>query len=202
MVAANSINSFDIFTSYIHYMKTVGSGCDGVATPNNSVIDTQSNGAAISLHCMYGYQVVGNKEAYCNGTEWDRPLGVCQLTNETAQTECDFEATNICGWENDWDNSYDWRRRNGFASYASFQSGPMHDHTTGKPLMGHYMVAEATSTRNPQVARLVSPIYNHTMSQNACFRMFSHMYGATVGNLNVYIKPDRLSIVAVRNDAK
>lgn len=173
-----------------------------VATPTNSVIDFQNNEAAISIHCMYGFQLVGNKEAFCNGTDWDRPLGTCRLADTATRTECDFEAVDMCGWGNDLDNSYDWRRRNGFASFATFVSGPTHDHTTGKPLMGHYMVAEAAGTRNSQVARLVSPIYNQTMSTKACFRMFSHLYGATVGALNVYIKPDSLNIVTVRNDQR
>lgn len=171
-------------------------------TLNNGVIDMQNNGASVSLHCMYGYQLVGNREAYCNGTNWDRSLGTCHVTDTATRTECDFEAADLCGWENDLDNSYDWIRRNGFASFNSFVSGPTHDHTTGKPLMGHYMVAEASGTRNSQVARLFSPIYNETMSTNACFRMFSHMYGATVGDLKVYIKPDSLDMATVRNDQR
>lgn len=171
-------------------------------TPNDSVVDMQNNGASVSLHCMPGFQLIGNREAYCNGTDWDRLLGTCRLADVSTRTECDFEAIDSCGWENDQDNSYDWKRRNGFVSFNSFVTGPNHDHTTGKPLMGHYMVAEAAGTRSSQVARLISPIYNQTMSTNACFRMFSHMYGSAVGDLNVYIKPDSLSIAAVRNDQR
>lgn len=168
----------------------------------NGVVDMQNNDASVSLRCKSGFQLVGNREAYCNGMEWDRSLGTCRLADGSTRTECDFEAMDRCGWENDGDNSYDWKRRNGFVSFDSFVTGPNHDHTTGKPLMGHYMVAEAAGTRNSQVARLISPFYNKTMSTNACFRMYSHMYGASVGVLNVYIKPDSLSIGAVRNDQR
>lgn len=177
----------------------IGAGCDTVQTPSNSDINVQHHGASVSLFCKSGYQVVGNREAYCDGMEWDRTLGTCQAAETATRTECDFEATDACGWENDSDNNYDWIRRNGFESFHSFVSGPTHDHTTGKPLTGHYMVAEAFGRRRSQFARLISPMYNETMSVNACFRMFSHMYGATVGELNVYIKPDSLDIADVRN---
>lgn len=170
--------------------------------PENSVVDMQNNGASISLHCLSGFQLVGNREAYCNGTEWDRELGTCRPAEGSTRTECDFEAIDACGWENDQDNSYDWKRRNGFVSFESFVTGPNHDHTSGIPLKGHYMVAEAAGTPSSQVARLISPIYNKTMSTNACFRMFSHMYGSAVGVLNVYIKPDSLSIGDVRNEQR
>lgn len=171
-------------------------------TPDNSVIDVQNDGASISLHCMYGFQLVGNREVYCDGLEWDRPLGTCRVSHIRIRTECDFETTDLCGWENDEDNSYAWKRRNGFASFDKVVTGPNHDHTTGKPLMGFYMVAEASGTQNPKVARLVSPIYNQTMSQNACIRMFTHMYGATVGDLNVYIKPSSIHMDVVKTDQR
>lgn len=169
--------------------------------PNNSVIEVHNDGASMSLHCLPDFELAGNKETYCNGTDWDRPLGTCRPASTAIRTECDFETVDYCGWENDLENSYDWKRRNGFASFDRFVSGPIHDHTTGKPLMGHYMVAEA-SKRNSKVARLVSPIYKRAMSVNACFRIFSHMYGATVGNLTVYIKPEHLSIDVVGEDQR
>lgn len=173
-----------------------------VVSPNNSVVDTQNRDASISLHCMYGYTLVGNKEAYCDGFEWDRPLGSCQVADTTTRSSCDFETVDFCGWENDLGNTYDWRRRNGFASFASFVSGPTYDHTSGKPLVGHYMVAESSGTLLMRVARFVSPIYNASMSKSACFRMFYHMYGFTVGDLNVYIRLDTLSMLSAVMDQR
>lgn len=192
------VNLFEFDVNHSVGIRSIGSGCDTVQTPNNSIIEEQNGGASISLHCMYGFQLVGNKEAYCDGLRWDRILGTCRLADSATRTECDFEAADQCGWENDLENSYDWKRRNGFSTFNAFESGPTHDHTSGKPLMGHYMVAEATGTRNTQVARLVSPIYNHTISTDACFRMFSHMYGATVGDLNVYLKPEGFTMTTLK----
>lgn len=59
----------------------------------------------------------------------------------------------------------------------------------GKPLEGHYMVAEATNSRSTQKSRLLSPIHPKADSENACFRFFYHMYGAGVGQLRVIVKP-------------
>lgn len=51
------------------------------------------------------------------------------------------------------------------------------------------MIAEATNSRTSQRSRILSPIYNQTDSENACFRFFYHMYGQNVGRLRVIVKP-------------
>lgn len=51
------------------------------------------------------------------------------------------------------------------------------------------MLLESSIDRYNESARLMSPIYNPERSENTCFKFFYHMYGQSVGSLNVYLKP-------------
>ncbi|XP_031625309.1 uncharacterized protein LOC116341763, partial [Contarinia nasturtii] len=101
---------------------------------------------------------------------------------------CDFETVSLCGWKEDTENDFHWMQRNGWNSYEKLESGPKHDHTKGKPLEGHYLIAEATNSHPSQRSRLFSPVYNQSDSENACFRFFYYMYGQNVGRLRIIIK--------------
>lgn len=134
--------------------------------------------------------VAGAREAFCNGTHWDRALGACRLVGVGPATSCDFEA-DACGWQtaDSVADDSEWRRRNGAVSADLQHTGPLHDHTVGRPLEGWYMV---THVANPQVestVRLVSPLYEAALSRRACFRLWYHMYGQQVGRVRVYLKP-------------
>lgn len=50
------------------------------------------------------------------------------------------------------------------------------------------MIAEATNSRPSQRSRLLSPIYNQSDSENACFHFYYYMYGQNVGRLRIIIK--------------
>lgn len=103
---------------------------------------------------------------------------------------CDFETQDMCGWINDPENDYSWVRRDGFNTFQHIVSGPSHDHTSGKPLQGYYMVAEQKTPTDGLRAQLLSPIYDKKLSENACLRLFYHMYGLTVGRLRVHAMPE------------
>lgn len=64
------------------------------------------------------------------------------------------------------------------------------------------MVAEATNSRSTQRSRLLSPIYDHTESLDACFRFYYHMYGFAVGRLRVILKPFDKDLDDVVDDPK
>lgn len=153
-----------------------------------------NNGASLLVFCMPRYHVVGNSVAFCNGTHWDRSLGDCHEDNLEPPTSCDFETSELCGWRNDPSNDYNWVRRDGFKSFEHIVSGPSHDHTSGKPLEGFYLVAEEKNQVETERARIISPIFEKKRSENACFRMFYHMYDATVGRLRVYALPDSVDM--------
>lgn len=170
----------------------------GKPSPYVSMIMKISQGASALLFCMPNYQVVGSHSTFCNGTHWDRPLGTCRQTNIGPQTSCDFETADICGWTNDPSNDYEWIRGYGYNTFEHLVSGPSHDHTTGKPLHGYYIVAEQKSPAQGSRSNILSPIYDKKQSENACIRMYYYMYGSTVGSLKVYAMP----AYAVQNDTQ
>ncbi|XP_011199518.2 zonadhesin [Bactrocera dorsalis] len=144
----------------------------------------------IGVYCSEGFELAGNRYAYCNGTDWDRPLGYCRRRPGRVSHECDFEPDDKCGWVTDIADGFQWKRTMATNVFTSFHTGPRHDHTTMQASGGHYMLMEsfgATSTP----AALTSPIYERAISLKTacCFQFYYLMYGAGVGNLRVYIKP-------------
>lgn len=53
-----------------------------------------------------------------------------------AETSCDFEGEDNCGWTHDTTNDYLWKRSNGIYQGKSLMVGPNIDHTVGKPFEG------------------------------------------------------------------
>jgi len=44
------------------------------------------------LFCEPNYEIVGSNFAHCNGSHWDRVIGTCRETDNTAPMSCDFES--------------------------------------------------------------------------------------------------------------
>ncbi|XP_077978861.1 MAM and LDL-receptor class A domain-containing protein 1-like [Glandiceps talaboti] len=97
---------------------------------------------------------------------------------------CDFE-NGLCGYSQDINDDFDWTLHQG--ETGSGGTGPSYDVTYGTTY-GHYMYAEMSSPRLPgDKAHLDSPVYDITYDAR-CLRFWYHMYGADVGELNVYTK--------------
>eukprot|EP00794_Sanderia_malayensis_P017044 gene17044-18759_t len=98
---------------------------------------------------------------------------------------CTFEGANLCGWTNVKTDNFDWKRASG--STSSVGTGPRTDHTY-KTNLGHYIYIE-TSTSLPagSKAMIQTPYYYNSNGQS-CVQFYYHMYGNTIGTLNVYIK--------------
>ncbi|XP_054084261.1 uncharacterized protein LOC105217262 isoform X2 [Zeugodacus cucurbitae] len=144
----------------------------------------------VGVYCSEGYELAGNRFAYCNGTDWDRPLGFCRLRPDKVRHECDFESDDICGWVTDIADGFGWKRTMATNVFTSFHTGPRHDHTTMRASGGHYMLMESFGLTSTPAA-LTSPIYERAISLKTacCFQFHYFMYGAGVGNLRVYVKP-------------
>ncbi|KAL8608892.1 hypothetical protein ACOMHN_065230 [Nucella lapillus] len=97
---------------------------------------------------------------------------------------CDFEDGQWCGYQQDHNDNFDWSRKTGTTDTAS--SGPTNDHTYGTA-RGHYIYIETSAPRrNGDKARLNSQSFQASGSH--CVEFWYHMYGSTVGALNVYLK--------------
>eukprot|EP00795_Rhopilema_esculentum_P012712 gene12712-3431_t len=97
---------------------------------------------------------------------------------------CTFEAANICGWVNSKTDASDWKRASG--STASVGTGPRNDHTYGTGF-GHYLYLETSTTLPAGSKAIINTPYYYNNGQK-CVQFYYHMYGNTVGQLNVYVK--------------
>ncbi|XP_041460944.1 MAM and LDL-receptor class A domain-containing protein 2-like [Lytechinus variegatus] len=97
------------------------------------------------------------------------------------QGACTFEY-DMCGFDNDYQNDdLDWVR--GTTTTSSPDTGPKVDHTlqTG---YGHYVFMESSFTEEGMKAWLLSEHFQSTGGR--CLEFWYHMYGAGMGDLNVY----------------
>lgn len=84
------------------------------------------------------------------------------------------------------EDDFDWLLGSG--STASVFTGPSNDHTTGYGY-GKYMFIEASAPRQAgDKARLMSERFVPTTLRGYCIRFWYHMYGASIGTLNVLVK--------------
>ncbi|XP_013402242.2 MAM and LDL-receptor class A domain-containing protein 1-like, partial [Lingula anatina] len=93
---------------------------------------------------------------------------------------CDFERGEDCGFIQSTKDDFDWTRHTG--NTASARTGPNGDHTDGK---GYYMYTEVSgSLKAGNRASMATPPIN--LSGKVCISFWYHMYGNSVGDLNVY----------------
>ncbi|XP_013409923.1 MAM and LDL-receptor class A domain-containing protein 1 isoform X1 [Lingula anatina] len=91
---------------------------------------------------------------------------------------CDFERD--CGFTQSSEDDFDWSRHRG--KTASANTGPNGDHANGK---GYYMYTEVSgSLKAGNRASMATPPIN--LSGKVCISFRYHMYGNSVGELNVY----------------
>ncbi|XP_052888185.1 zonadhesin-like [Anopheles moucheti] len=167
----------------------VKSGCDMLPLVNSGYVLYEMNKASAWLSCFDGTELAGSRNTYCNGTHWDRPLGVCRRTGQGTPTSCDFEGESLCGWSNDVLHDFDWKRSDGTLNPRALRTGPKYDHTTMQPKAGHFMIVDSSEQLTNDTARFVSPVFETELSVGSCFQFYYHMYGESVGTLNVYVKP-------------
>ncbi|UJR31098.1 hypothetical protein I4U23_018606, partial [Adineta vaga] len=118
------------------------------------------------------------------GNGWEGDIGVDELFLLDGECPpsvwCDFE-TSFCGWTNDTTGDFYWTRARKATDSPS--TGPSTDHTTGTD-RGYYLYIETSSPQKPgDKARIVSPMY--AASSSVCLKFHYHMYGASIGTLNV-----------------
>ncbi|CAF3894466.1 unnamed protein product [Adineta steineri] len=98
--------------------------------------------------------------------------------------DCTFE-TDLCGWESTYfDTEMDWIVGRGI---HSFGTGPQYDHTTNTAQGKYLMIETSWPTEEGDRARLQSVVFDETNGDSRCFRFWYHMYGDSIGTLNVYL---------------
>ncbi|SFS41380.1 LamG-like jellyroll fold domain-containing protein [Lutibacter maritimus] len=105
------------------------------------------------------------------------------LYSQTVIHSASFESGND-GWTDATGNNFNRSRYSGGTPSAS--TGP-----SGAQSGTYYIYTEASSPNYPSmVANLVSPSFNLSGITNPTFSFYYHMYGATIGTLNVQVSTD------------
>ncbi|XP_078039021.1 uncharacterized protein LOC144471131 [Augochlora pura] len=164
----------------------VNAECAAPPTPEHALVATKYNGSILVYFCQPGYALIGPSEIYCDGRQWNTTTPQCRDTNAEAPTQCDFEKPDLCWWEQDPQHDFDWRRHNFETPSSHIGTGPTHDHTLGPGNDGYYLYIEASGRLEKETARIMSPIYDASYTEAGCFSFWYHMYGATIGTLNIY----------------
>ncbi|XP_041460947.1 MAM and LDL-receptor class A domain-containing protein 1-like [Lytechinus variegatus] len=117
--------------------------------------------------------------------------GTCKYKPEAADPSnqetinCDFDV-NWCGWSNvpnaGPDDKLDWQRRR--SGTPTRGTGPRVDHTTDS-FQGHYLYFESSSG-SPGFNALLRSVQISATPNGACFQFWLHMYGQTMGELEIY----------------
>ncbi|EZA56986.1 hypothetical protein DMN91_011569 [Ooceraea biroi] len=168
----------------------VSSKCSAPPTPAHSFMAQKLNGSILVFFCEPGYTLIGSSEIYCDGRQWNVTIPYCRGMNASAPTKCDFENPDLCWWEQDPLHDFDWKRHNFETPSLHIGTGPTHDHTLGAGNDGHYLYIEASGRLVNDTARIISPLYNSSLTESGCFSFWYHMYGATIGFLNIYFKQE------------
>ncbi|XP_046603681.1 MAM and LDL-receptor class A domain-containing protein 2-like [Neodiprion virginianus] len=164
--------------------------CSPIEKPENSLMVQKESGAVLMFFCEPGYQLQGPKEIYCTGTAWNDTAPTCKNTRTNPPTSCNFDDPDLCSWEQDPMHDFDWTRHNFRTGRSKIPTGPSHDHTLGSGYNGYYLYTEASGRTENHTARIVSPLYSSNLTEAGCFSFWYHMYGRTIGTLNVFVKAE------------
>ncbi|XP_052255034.1 SCO-spondin-like [Dreissena polymorpha] len=107
------------------------------------------------------------------------------LLDSLNQAQCNFDVNSFCSWRNVHGfDDFDWVLYR--SSTPTDETGPDFDHTT-RNSSGSYIFTESSAPRNLfDTAWIQSPTIELTSEPVHCFRFWYHMYGSSIGRLNVY----------------
>ncbi|KAH3835309.1 SCO-spondin-like isoform X2 [Dreissena polymorpha] len=107
------------------------------------------------------------------------------LLDSLNQAQCNFDVNSLCSWRNVHGlDDFDWVLYR--SSTPTDDTGPDFDHTT-RNYSGSYIFTESSAPRNLlDTAWIQSPTIDVTLNPLHCFRFWYHMYGSSIGRLNVY----------------
>ena len=102
----------------------------------------------------------------------------------TVDALCTFDK-DTCGYTDDKSSSMQFQWTRASKATSSHNTGPTNDHTQ-QSSSGFYMYTEASSQKEGDKARMVSPVYPKKSAR--CLSFWYHMFGQTMGTLRVFLK--------------
>ncbi|XP_014294689.1 uncharacterized protein [Halyomorpha halys] len=161
-------------------------GCPRLTNLLNGEVHESWRSSLVKFTCDPGYKLIGPSYIYCNGRQWSAAQPHCQAVD----IKCDFEKKTTCNWIiDDYDDEdFNWRLQQHEPPSRVLRTGPLHDHTLSPNTTGHYLLLD-TSDYMPssKPARIHSPVFPQPADNSSCFIFWYHMYGNTIGTLNVFL---------------
>ncbi|KAH3881747.1 hypothetical protein DPMN_005674 [Dreissena polymorpha] len=108
------------------------------------------------------------------------------LLDSVNHAQCDFEVKSFCSWRNiqGGHDDFDWVLYQ--SSTPTDDTGPTFDHTLNNAT-GSYIFIESSAPRSTlDTAWIQSPEIDATVVPVHCFRFWYHMFGSSIGRLNIY----------------
>nr|BAN21313.1 classC scavenger receptor [Riptortus pedestris] len=163
-------------------------GCAPVRNFKNGHITQRMRSALLEFSCNPGYKLVGPSFIYCDGRKWNTLPPFCKA----ADISCNFENETPCNWniETHDDDDFMWHIQQLEPPSRILGTGPKNDHTFSNKETGHYLMIETSdydSGSSLIPARIHSPKFPVPSDNNTCFIFWYHMFGGTVGVLNVFL---------------
>ncbi|XP_019616112.1 PREDICTED: MAM and LDL-receptor class A domain-containing protein 1-like [Branchiostoma belcheri] len=163
--------------TYLHYVEAASAWCVG------PTLGVRLCGIEFADTSYYANEITATAEVF-TGTpgQWVvSPQVQINCEGVTGATiDCNFD-DDVCGYIADHKANFTWTQMYGPTQTSG--TGPGWDYPTGQ---GGYMYIETSIPRQPgDVARLVSPRVD--VSGPSCLRFAYHMFGSSVGQLNVYV---------------
>ncbi|XP_041367445.1 MAM and LDL-receptor class A domain-containing protein 2-like [Gigantopelta aegis] len=139
--------------------------------------------------CGAGLFMCANKKCFSQNERCNFYDDCGDNTDETnCGTSCTFES-GMCGWQNSKNDVLDWSTRAG--KTPSRNTGPSADHTFGNTT-GHYVYVESSGSAAHLGHTAVLETAKYQVSGANCNLTFwYHMYGKTMGTLQVMIKTEQ-----------
>lgn len=181
--------------SFWYYMfgPTIGSLRVYLTTSNNRVLFWSKNGTQGDKWTQ-AYRTINSSIDYkisLTGIVGKGPQGDIAIDDVTVspgpcplQPGCDFES-GFCDWKQSSADDFDWTIGNN--GTTSVGTGPPFDHTY-QSSTGHYAYIETSGRQPNNRAVLLSPMVTSAVTTTKCMQFWYHMYGKTIGSLNIYIQ--------------
>ncbi|XP_073248869.1 uncharacterized protein [Porites lutea] len=114
-----------------------------------------------------------------NSFTGDIAIDSVEINSGNCPVSCDFDNGLCFGWSQSRQDVFDWTLYSG--PTPSSNTGPSSDHTSGS---GKYFYIEASYHAFRENAKLTFAVPRNKAS--CCLKFFYHMYGSTMGTLNVF----------------
>jgi parallel beta-helix repeat protein len=173
---------------------TLGSGLSGTSSTSLIPITGLAQGSTYDVY-VRSICGAGDSSAWVGPITFNTSYGVPYFEDFTSFTA----GTTSNPWPNAWSSTNStsnprWESEDASGSNEnSSNTGPFYDNTTPSTVGGMYMYLETSGGAGDSAEFVSPPIYIDTNMTNVLLEFYYHMYGATMGDLKVFVDTNGVS---------